>query len=62
MIGVMIEHIKAMDHIDRIMAVEGLDFVLFGPADYSMSLGLSQPDKNNQDVQAALRQLGRDER
>ena len=39
MIGVMIENVKAMEKVDQIMAVKGLDFVLFGPSDYSMSLG-----------------------
>jgi 2-dehydro-3-deoxyglucarate aldolase len=54
MIGVMVEHVSAMDCIDEILAVEGLDFVLFGPADYSMSLGLRKPAKNHEDVQSAL--------
>ena len=31
--------IKAMDRIDEIMAVDGLDFVLFGPSDFSVSIG-----------------------
>jgi len=38
MIGVMIENHQAMTCIDEILAVDGLDFVLFGPADYAMSL------------------------
>ena len=55
MIGVMIENVKAMDCIDEIVAVDGIDFVLFGPADYSMSLGLRKPAKNDERVQAALK-------
>ena len=55
MIGVMIENKKAMECIDEILAVEGLDFVLFGPADYSMSLGLNEPSRNHEDVQSALK-------
>lgn len=39
MIGVMIEDYRAMDEIDGIMAVEGMDFVLFGPSDFSVSIG-----------------------
>ncbi len=39
MIGVMIEDYRAMDEIEGIMAVEGLDFVLFGPSDFSVSIG-----------------------
>ena len=55
MIGVMVEHVSAMDCINEMLAVEDLDFVLFGPADYSMSLGLRKPAKNDEDVQSALK-------
>jgi 4-hydroxy-2-oxoheptanedioate aldolase len=54
MIGIMIENVKAMDCIDQIMAVEGIDFALFGPADYSMSLGLAGPQPKNPKVQEGL--------
>lgn len=54
MIGVMIESVKAIECVDDILAVDGVDFALFGPADYSMSLGLRQPDKNHPAVQEAL--------
>ncbi|MFP3950532.1 MAG: HpcH/HpaI aldolase family protein [Candidatus Bathyarchaeia archaeon] len=40
LIGVMIEDYRAVPHLDEIMAVEGLDYVLFGPGDYSVSIGL----------------------
>lgn len=40
LVGVMIEDYRAVERIDAIMAVEGLDYVLFGPSDYSVSLGL----------------------
>jgi 2-keto-3-deoxy-L-rhamnonate aldolase RhmA len=36
----MIEDISTMPHIDAILATEGVDAVLFGPADFSVSLGL----------------------
>jgi len=39
LIGVMIEDQRAMEHIDDMMAVDGLDFVLFGPSDFSVSIG-----------------------
>jgi 4-hydroxy-2-oxoheptanedioate aldolase len=55
MIGVMIEHVSIMDHVDDVLAIEGLDFVLFGPADYSMSLGLGKPSKEDEQVQDALK-------
>lgn len=54
MIGVMIESVKALPCIDDIVAVEGLDFVLFGPADYSLSLGLDGPDYLHPEVQDGL--------
>lgn len=39
MIGVMIEDYRTMEQIDEIMAVDGLDYVLFGASDYSTSIG-----------------------
>lgn len=54
LIGVMIENAKTMPIIDDIMAVDGLDFALFGPADYSISLGLDGPQAGHPDVQAGL--------
>jgi len=55
LVGVMIEEPAAMENIDSIMGVEGLDFVLFGPSDYSLNIGLSAPEKNNPKVQEAIR-------
>ncbi|MFP4661731.1 MAG: HpcH/HpaI aldolase family protein [Halanaerobiales bacterium] len=55
MVGIMIEKKEAVDNIEEIMAVEGLDFVMFGPADYSISIGLDKPNKNHPDVQSAIR-------
>ena len=40
MVGVMIEDYRTMEQIDEIMAVEGLDYVLFGASDYAISIGL----------------------
>lgn len=54
MIGIMIESVEAMNQVDRIVAVDGIDFVLFGPADYSMSLGLGAPDLQDERVQDAI--------
>jgi 4-hydroxy-2-oxoheptanedioate aldolase len=54
MIGIMIEDIKSMDCLDGIMAVDGIDFVVFGPGDYAISLGLGGPKKDHPDVQAGL--------
>ena len=53
MIGVMIESAEAMPVIDEILAVEGLDFVAFGPSDYYMSLrDGSEADKKAQIAEA----------
>lgn len=54
MVGVMIENVHAMRCLDEILAVEGLDFVHFGPSDYSMSLGLGKPDWNHPEVVDAV--------
>jgi len=54
MVGIMIEHHSAMDHVDAIMAVDGIDFVNFGPADFALSLGLPGPDRNEARVHAAF--------
>ena len=51
----MIEDQGAIKDIDRIMSLKGLDFVLFGPADYSLSIGLPEPKKNHPKVQDALK-------
>lgn len=55
LIGVMIEHIDAMKEIDEILMVKGIDFVLFGPADLSISLGLKSPQLDHPQVFDALK-------
>lgn len=53
--GAQIETAEAMTHLDAILAVEGLDLVLVGPFDLSISLGNGrQPDTRRPDVIAAL--------
>lgn len=37
----MIEHVRAVDNLEAILAVEGLDAVLIGPYDLSASMGLT---------------------
>lgn len=54
LVGVMIENEQIMDQIDDLFALDGMDYCLFGPADYSMSIGLGSPQKNHQKVQEAL--------
>lgn len=38
-IAIMIEKREAVDNLDAILAVPGIDMVQFGPGDYSMSIG-----------------------
>jgi 2-keto-3-deoxy-L-rhamnonate aldolase RhmA len=38
-IAIMIEKMGAIENLDEILSVEGVDMVQFGPADYSISIG-----------------------
>ena len=40
LLGVQIETQRAVDNIDEILSVEGIDAALVGPADLSLSLGI----------------------
>jgi 4-hydroxy-2-oxoheptanedioate aldolase len=55
MVGVMIEHEQVVSHLDRIFAIEGLDYAFFGPADFSMSIGLRGTNRNHPKVQDAIK-------
>ena len=45
MVGVMIEEIQALEGLDEILTVPGLDLCVIGPGDLSMSMGYpGQPD------------------
>jgi 4-hydroxy-2-oxoheptanedioate aldolase len=48
----MIETVQALDNLDAILSVEGLDAVYIGPSDLSISLGC-RPDFDNPEPQAA---------
>jgi 2-keto-3-deoxy-L-rhamnonate aldolase RhmA len=39
-VGIQIEHIDAVNDVEAIAAVEGVDFLFIGPADLSQSMGL----------------------
>jgi 2-keto-3-deoxy-L-rhamnonate aldolase RhmA len=39
-VALMIEKQAAMENLDAILSVKGVDMVQFGPADYSMSIGI----------------------
>ncbi len=46
-IGLMIEKRSAVENLEEILSVKGVDFVQFGPSDYSMSIGI--PDQTSDD-------------
>lgn len=50
----MIEKAEAVEHIDEICSIPGVDMVQFGPSDYSMSMG-----KNREDYVAEYREAER---
>jgi 4-hydroxy-2-oxoheptanedioate aldolase len=38
-VAIMIEKVEALEHLDAILSVPGIDMVQFGPADYAMGIG-----------------------
>lgn len=40
-IALMIEKVTAVENLESLLSVKGVDMVQFGPADYSMSIGLT---------------------
>ncbi|MCB1719056.1 MAG: 2,4-dihydroxyhept-2-ene-1,7-dioic acid aldolase, partial [Candidatus Competibacteraceae bacterium] len=40
-VGIMIEKQSAVEDLEALLSVKGVDMVQFGPADYSMSIGLT---------------------
>lgn len=55
LVGIMVENQHIMDDLDKIFALEGLDYCLFGPSDYSMSLGFRSTKKDHPQVQEAIK-------
>ena len=43
-VAIMIEKRSAVEHLDEILSVEGIDMIQWGPADYSMSVGKPRKD------------------
>lgn len=39
-VAIMIEKVEALENLDAILSVPGLDMVQFGPADYAMGIGV----------------------
>ena len=55
LVGVMIENEQVVSQVEKVMAIEGLDYGFFGPSDYSMSIGLRGTQKDNPKVQDAIK-------
>jgi len=55
-IAVMIEKKGAMEHLEEILAVDGVDMVQFGPSDYSISIGIPGQGRSER-VQAEQRRM-----
>lgn len=53
-IAIMIEKKDAMENLDEILAIEGVDMVQFGPSDYSISMGMAGQG-GHPDIQADQR-------
>ena len=58
-IAIMIEKKGAMENLEEILSVEGVDMVQFGPSDYSISIGKSGQEKGlaMQNVQRGMIEL-----
>jgi 2-keto-3-deoxy-L-rhamnonate aldolase RhmA len=53
---IMIEKHSAVERLDEILAVEGIDMIQWGPADYSMNIG-RPGDKRHPDVSIVEKQV-----
>jgi 2-keto-3-deoxy-L-rhamnonate aldolase RhmA len=55
-VALMIEKKAAVDHLEEILSVDGIDMIQWGPADYSMSIG-RPGDWNAPEVKAVERRI-----
>ena len=55
-VGVQIETGEAVEKIDEILEVDGIDYITFGPADLAQSLG-HPGDPGHADVAGAMKQV-----
>jgi len=55
---IMIEKRSAVDHLEEILSVDGIDMVQWGPSDYSMSIGRAG-ERDAPEVKAAERKVFR---
>ena len=54
-IVLMIEKKQAIDNLDEILDVPGVDMLQFGPSDYSISVGQPRPARSEETQQAGLK-------
>ena len=54
-VGIVVENERVVSDLEKIFAIDGLDYGFFGPSDYSMSLGLRSQKKNHPKVQEAIK-------
>jgi 4-hydroxy-2-oxoheptanedioate aldolase len=57
LVGVTVENRQALEDIDAIASVPGLDLVQFGWSDFSLSLGLPAPSAGHPEVEAARKRV-----
>jgi 2-keto-3-deoxy-L-rhamnonate aldolase RhmA len=55
-IAIMIEKREAVENLEEILSVRGIDMVQWGPSDYSMSIGKAG-ERGNPDVRAAQKKV-----
>ncbi len=54
-VGIVVESELIIPDLEKIFAIDGLDYGFFGPSDYSMSLGLRSQKRNHPEVQEAIK-------
>jgi 2-keto-3-deoxy-L-rhamnonate aldolase RhmA len=54
-IGLLIETVEGIEHIDEIAAVEGVDYLFIGTGDLSLSRGTADPEAIQRDCERVLR-------
>jgi len=58
-VALMIEKKEAMENLDEILAVEGVDMVQFGPVDYAVSLGKPTQRNSTEVIEAEIEMIER---
>ncbi len=56
-VALMIEKASAVENLEEILSVEGVDMVQFGPSDYSVSIGIPGQTKHSKVREAELKTI-----